>query len=230
MQGIPSLSVEHSSGATKAMLNTLLDPDSHLQIPSEKSRTKEIIRNPVQGFVSENEMQKASREVLDDLSLSTLDENGRVLQEQASLKHITITRRYHSVTEYIFGTVYNRSTKSLIQTTVLEDQIKEDQYEYKSSYIVHPARWLINLGLIYGFCIEFARSPVQGWKSNLNTFCPVPDDALIFEFCTNGNLPAVRSLLSKGYASVRDTDSIGRTALYVSCNSHDVIVLRTSVS
>ena len=50
----------------------------------------------------------------------------------------------------------------------------------------------------------------------LDTFRPVPDDAPIFKFCTEGLLSAVRRLLIEGQASVRDTDSRGRTALHVS--------------
>ena len=45
---------------------------------------------------------------------------------------------------------------------------------------------------------------------------PVPDAALIFEFCQEGNMAGARSLLSRGEASVRDIDSLGRTPLYVS--------------
>ena len=50
----------------------------------------------------------------------------------------------------------------------------------------------------------------------METSYPVPDDALIFEFCREGNLAGVKTLLSKGQASVRDVDSLGRTALFVS--------------
>ena len=57
---------------------------------------------------------------------------------------------------------------------------------------------------------------IQGLKNTLKTFRPVPDDALIFEFCRQGNASAVMSLLSGGHASIRDTDSHGFTPLHVS--------------
>ena len=226
-QGIPRLSVGLSSEAIAKMLNTPLDLDDHIKSPSENFRMEKVMWNCIHDFVSESKLQKAGQEVLDGLPLTTLDETGRVSQEHARIR--PISRRYHSATEYMFGTVHTRSSESLFQSRVLEDQTEKDQYEYESSYIIHPARWLINLGFTYGFRIELGQSSVRGWKSNLSTFRPVPDDALIFEFCKKGNLPAVRSLLSKGYASVTDSDTMGRTALHVSRTSHDAVVLRTSI-
>ncbi|KAI4100258.1 MAG: hypothetical protein LQ339_005565, partial [Xanthoria mediterranea] len=44
-------------------------------------------------------------------------------------------------------------------------------------------------------------------------------DALIFKFCKDGNLPAVRTLLLEGQASVRDTDSQGCTPLHYAARS-----------
>ena len=150
-QGIPSLSVKQSSEAIATMLNTPLDLDDNIDSP-EKSRPKKTMRNPINDFVSESGVPKADQEVLDGLSLITFDETGNVSQEHARIK--PISTRYHSITDSIFGTIYTRLAESLFQSSLLEDQTKDDQYEYESSYVIHPARWLINLGLIYGFRIE----------------------------------------------------------------------------
>ena len=128
-------------------------------------------------------------------------------------------RQYSSVTEHIFGTVYIRSKTSLMRsrgTSRLADSSEVDCCEHQSSLEFRPPGWLVNLGVKHGLRLDLLRSPTQGWKQTLKPFCSVPDDALIFDFCAQGNIPAVRALLSKGDASVRDTDSLGLTALHVS--------------
>ena len=123
-----------------------------------------------------------------------------------------------SVIESFLGSIRAKSAtvlQSPKQTADLTPYREQDQHEYKTSYTISPAPWLVRLGLHYGLHLGFLSS-TQGWKNTLNTFCPVPDDALIFEFCRQGNVSAVRSLLSRGHASVRDTDSRGYTPLHVS--------------
>ena len=92
----------------------------------------------------------------------------------------------------------------------------QDKYEHETSYTVSPATWLISLGVHHGLHLRCFLSSTQGWKNTMKTICPVPDGALIFDFCKAGNVPAVRRLLSGGLASVRDTDSGGYTPLHVS--------------
>ena len=125
-----------------------------------------------------------------------------------------------SVMEAFLGTIRATASTTLQISRKRGDHSpyrEQDQYEYKTSYIIYPAPWLIRLGFQYGLYLGFLSSSTQGWKNTLKTFCPVPDDALIFEFCRQGNLPAVRHLLSGGHASVKDTDSQGYTPLHVSC-------------
>ena len=124
-----------------------------------------------------------------------------------------------SVMEGFLGSV--RATSSTVlqtsrQTRELTRDREQDQYEYETSYTISPPPWLVRLGFHYGLHLGFLSSTTQRWKNTLKTFCPVPDDALIFEFCKQGNVPAVMSLLSRGHASVRDTNSRGLTPLHVS--------------
>ena len=126
-----------------------------------------------------------------------------------------------SVIEGFLGSIRAKSAtvlQSPKQTADLTPYREQDQHEYKTSYIISPAPWLVRLGFHYGLHLGFLSS-TQGWKNTLKTFCPVPDDALIFEFCRQGNVSAVRSLLLGGYASVRDTDSRGYTPLHVSLSN-----------
>ena len=93
---------------------------------------------------------------------------------------------------------------------------KRTQSESQTSIIIQPAKWLSILGIETGFTLDFTRSSIQGWKHTLSTFRVVPSDALIFKFCEEGNLPAVRLLLSTVKASVKDTNLEGIQPLHVS--------------
>ena len=128
-----------------------------------------------------------------------------------------------SVMECYLGTIRAESNTQLQISTDMDDLMlhhEKDQGEDETSYTVYPAAWLIRLGIRYGFRLKFGSSATQGWRTTLKAFCPVPDDALIFEFCKQGNTSAARALLSGGYASVRDTDSEGYTPLHVSLLRH----------
>ena len=133
-----------------------------------------------------------------------------------------VIRRTLGVTDSIFesflGSIRATSTTTLRiprQKVNITSHREQDQHEYKTSYTISPASWLVRLGIDYGLQLSFVSSS-RGWKNTLNSFCTVPDDALIFEFCKQGNIPAVRTLLSGGHASVRDTNSEGYTPLHVS--------------
>jgi len=123
------------------------------------------------------------------------------------------------VMKYFLGTI-RVGSNTMLQTSGGTDGMtpcyEQNQYEPITSYTIYPATWLIRLGFHCGLRLGFLSSSSQGWKNTVKIFCPVPDDALIFEFSKKGNLPAVRSLLSGGHASVRDTDSQGCTPLHVS--------------
>ena len=147
---------------------------------------------------------------------SNTDGSWSVPQKSAMVKRTL--RQTKSVMEAFLGTLRATSTtyiKTSRQAGELIAYHEQDQYEYRTSYTIYPAQWLVRLGLQYGFHLRFVSS-TQGWKNTLKTFCPVPDDALIFDFCREGNVHAVRKLLSGGHASVRDTESEGFTPLHVS--------------
>jgi hypothetical protein len=87
--------------------------------------------------------------------------------------------------------------------------------ETKTSFIFHPASWLIRIGLKYG--IETAAISLQkGWQYRITPVRAVQDDSLIFQFCETGNVDAVRELFGRGLASVLDANSSGWRPLNVS--------------
>jgi len=91
---------------------------------------------------------------------------------------------------------------------------KNKRSPHKRGYFLYPPKILSIFGVSYG--VDVAAICTAGWKYSLQIFRAVPENALIFEFCREGNLAAVRTLLSTGNASPWDRDPEGRTPLYVS--------------
>ena len=146
----------------------------------------------------------------------TSGQDWRVPQKEAMVTRtlgVTI-----SVLKGFLGTIRARSTTTLQcskQTVDITPYLEQDHLEYETSYTISPASWLVRLGIQYGLHLNLFSS-TRGWKNTLEPFCLIPDDALIFEFCKQGNTSAIRSLLSEGHASVKDTNSRGYTPLHVS--------------
>jgi hypothetical protein len=115
----------------------------------------------------------------------------------------------------IFGNLTLRSQTFSAPSNVYPGE-EEDGPQTEESYLtIRPALWLARFGLKYGIRLAIFQSP-GNWKHVLNTFRPVSDDSLIFEFCKLGNIGGVRLLLDKGEASTWDTNSRGQTLLHVS--------------
>ena len=125
----------------------------------------------------------------------------------------------HLSQNYLFGSLEIKSWLHFLQngpTRRLPTDDFKAQCGYQTSITFRPAEWLVKFGAKYGFHACIVNDFTQGWQHKLETFCPVPDNSPIFHLCSTGNLAAVRDLLSAGHASVRDTDSLGRTPLHVS--------------
>ena len=125
----------------------------------------------------------------------------------------------HFAQNYFFGTLEIKSYLHLQQSDFNDRQstgYSKAPFEDETSITFRPAEWLVKLGAKYGIHACMIRYSTQGWQHKLKMFCPVPDNSPIFQMCSIGNLTAVRDLLCGGHASVRDTDSLGRTPLHVS--------------
>lgn len=128
---------------------------------------------------------------------------------------------YNSETENMLGkicfttkTFHLRSRRS----ADLDACHSDTQYQFETSFTLHPAPWLIRCGVNFGLRAVVARS-IQGWKQKLESYRAVPDSSKIFTYCSEGNLDGVRSLFSSGMASSHDTNSYGWTPLHV-CDLH----------
>ena len=114
-----------------------------------------------------------------------------------------------------FGAVYFRSRTYRIGKRFNSGTGRSnDQYEFETFFTWHPAAWLMRLGIKFGVNASISKSH-WGWKNTLNAISAVLDDSLIFDFCSTGNIGGVQSLLARGKASIRDTNSQGWTPLHV---------------
>jgi nucleoside phosphorylase len=130
-----------------------------------------------------------------------------------AFRRLQSMRRYHSSSyKTRFGTfVYQ--TKVAKQSIIAYDE-SSMRYKTTTSFIFHPASWLIRIGLKCGIEATAVNSQT-GWQYSISPVRAVQDDALIFQFCKTGNIAAVSELLKRD-ASVLDVDSRGWRPLHVS--------------
>ena len=162
------------------------------------------------------ELDKASS-ISSHYSMVAPDENPNPSTPRAWIRHPT-SRDYRFM-NYLFCSISMKSRTDLIRANNTEDQLSFEQDDHREQHItckISLAAWLMSFGLNQGLHLKLSNSSITGWKFALDTFRAVPDDSLIFNYCRAGDLDAVRLLLSKGQASVRDTNSYQETALYVS--------------
>lgn len=155
----------------------------------------------------------------------TRDQFRSVEDHTTSAKNIRRDRTkgeaYYTGLSNVFGALSLTSQNFSTTTTPTSssgDSDEDKQYSTQSLFIIRPALWLARFGIKYGIRVEIFQLPGQ-WKHVLNTFRPVPDDSLIFEFCKSGNIDSAQLFLRSGKASVWDTNSDGHTPLHVSSYS-----------
>lgn len=123
-----------------------------------------------------------------------------------------------SKTKTLFGTIYLRSVvyeDREVNSRKNSHESHRGEYRFESFFTLHPADWLFWLGMKNSLDVMISRS-TRGWKNTFRTFRAVPADALIYDFCKTGNIEGVKTLITRGDASVWDRNPKGRTPLHVS--------------
>ncbi|KAJ0414726.1 hypothetical protein BJY00DRAFT_294614 [Aspergillus carlsbadensis] len=139
---------------------------------------------------------------------------------KTKLRDLQRTRVFQSdARKTMFGTI-------LFQTRITEHHAivgdgETTRTKTTTSFIFHPARWLMRVGLKYGLK-ALATNHNRTWQYSIRPVHAVPDDSLIFDFCYAGNVGAVQELITRGMASVFDVDSYGSTPLHFAVRSHQV--------
>ena len=203
------------------------DLESHVgALQSQVSNITSTIPNPVLSVGLAHGIGRALEQTRHDpsprvLEVDTIPEDvtndcQRDLDSQHSCSHDVITHWSDNVVHSLFGTFIILSKVSRVGRSLKKDpeELGADDFIRSTSIRIHPARWLMQLGL--GFGIELAfQDGAQGCKHTLNSFRAVPDDAAIFSACSKGDINGVRHLLETGKASVWDVDANGWTPLHV---------------
>ncbi|KAL2847502.1 nucleoside phosphorylase domain-containing protein [Aspergillus pseudoustus] len=129
-----------------------------------------------------------------------------------ALQNLPLTRYFESKPrDTMFGTLYFQTKTVEYQKTI--EQETTSQTETRTSFVFHPAPWLLRLGLRYGLK-AMAINHHRTWQYTIRPVHAVPDDSLIFSFARRGNVDAVRELLLRREASVFDVDTTGWTPLH----------------
>jgi hypothetical protein len=104
--------------------------------------------------------------------------------------------------------VYHVDRQSLYPNA--DDSITKAATDESSTIAFHPVKLLSSMG----FSLHSRR--IRGFGSyNIRPLHIVPQDALIFELCREGDLINIQRLFSNGLASPFDTNLNGATALHV---------------
>lgn len=156
-----------------------------------------------QHFVQQKDGEKAHQ------SMPGYGENFQYIKV-GSRKRLVYGRKGRLVTG-AFSDIWTLSQGA--QERVIHASGVNENVQSESQVIVYPSKWLAKIGMVYGF--KFSALASRGWQYSFQPFRAVPESALIFQFCREGNLSGVRTLLSRRDASPYDRDPLGRTPLWV---------------
>jgi len=129
----------------------------------------------------------------------------------------SIARNWEILINTPFAKIYSESRKR--KFTVKGSTQDHTSYEKNYNSLLYPPAWMNILPLSFG--VQIAARCTSGWKFSIEPFRVIPEDSLIFEFCRDGNLSGVQSLLRRRAASIWDRDAAGRTPLWVRGMLHD---------
>jgi hypothetical protein len=112
----------------------------------------------------------------------------------------------------VLGSIWVRTSTLKVEDT---SDSTGRKLEIITSFIFYPASWLSRFGLGYGTEASLNYSQEKGWKFNFIPIRAVPEDSLIFDLCRQGATQAVKLMLARGDASVKDTSPKGWSPLHV---------------
>ncbi|KAL9117461.1 MAG: hypothetical protein Q9187_006001 [Circinaria calcarea] len=211
------------------------DLESHVgALQSQVSSVTSTIPNPVLSVGLAHGIGRALEQTPHDPSPRVFEVD-TVIEDAASgyssdpdsrqvCSHDVITHRSDNVVESLFGTFCMSFKVSQAGRSRHKDpgDLDGDDFIRTTSIRIHPARWLMQLGLNSGIQLALQDSG-QGWKHTLNTFRAVPDDAAIFTACSKGDIDAVKQLLETNKASVWDVDVKKWTPLHIKTRGVDPV-------
>lgn len=127
------------------------------------------------------------------------------------LKRARVCHRMSSM-GMLLGSIWVRYSTLKVET---EGTASAGRAEVITSFIFYPSSWFSRLGFRAGAEANIQFSPNTGWRFHVTPVWAVPESSLIFDFCRTGNVAAVKQMLARGDASVKDTSPKGWTPLHV---------------
>ncbi|KAF7860351.1 hypothetical protein EAF04_008478 [Stromatinia cepivora] len=121
-----------------------------------------------------------------------------------------------------------RVSSASTKTTSAHELSSHETVETKIGIVFHPAKWLYRLGVIVG--IRMSATVDNGWMFTFSSFSAVPEDALNFDLCRQGNVAGVKILLDRGDASLECENPQGKTPLWTAVNHGQVDVARILIA
>jgi hypothetical protein len=140
-------------------------------------------------------------------------------------KRIVVQRRNRRLST-VFCRIFTQTKVVRVETNKsLDDFDLDDVYEIETTIRIHPSDWFSKSG----FSLSVVRSK-QSWLPNFQfqfrLYSVRPTEAMIFEFCSSGNVDGVKSLIKRKEASPFDTDAEGWTPLHVCSLKSTILSIR----
>jgi len=229
-QGVAALLQQRSQDTTTSVSTDSRDVADHLKaLKMEFQKAAAGIGNPVARLGFENMMDKALTQLSSGLDattrqdgVSTADshvicDSASTMPRSPSASQYRRTQTYMSGFSSFFGTLYVVSKATLPpQLDDSNDEVEDICPEhFQTTITFHPSQWLLRFGVSFGIQVLLAKS-IEGLNCGMTSYRAVPDDALIFELCKQGDNKAIQSLFDSGKASPWDRNRYGETPLFVS--------------
>ena len=152
---------------------------------------------------------KSGRSMQININTTSIPESNHNSLGSMLMKHETISIRDQDLINH-FLTIQKR-TKQRRTTKHFPSSTKSTEEEH-FDYVLYPANILRRFGFAYGLLMQMNST---SWQFTLQPFNVIKETSPIFEFCRNGNVKAIQTLIGLREASVRDRDPYGRTPLWV---------------
>lgn len=139
---------------------------------------------------------------------------------RSRFKKISVPLQQHTYTTSLASVHYQLKAISLVIGSVNDGDYVDAEQQIETSISIHPKPWLLGRG----FALSY-RTSGENWMPHFGIqfrqYNIRSEEALIFEFCSYGNIEGVKSLLRRGDASPFDTDPDAWTPLHVCSRLHD---------
>ncbi|KAH8900719.1 hypothetical protein GQ53DRAFT_757698 [Thozetella sp. PMI_491] len=117
-----------------------------------------------------------------------------VLRVTPSFRYSRLWYKQYSVNILVGSLWIRRSTPKVEQAS----NSSTSRLEVIECFGFYPAAWVSRLGLWHGVEANLHWASTAGWKFNISVITAVPEDALIFDFCREGNIGDKQALVYEG--------------------------------